>query len=509
MAGVAPNDLDAGRADGDGDVVDGQGDLPDGDIASDRPDAPDAADAPDSPDSPDADLPLEPEGPPEIRLTVNELPAEVDGTQPYFDDGAGPFDFRLTLPTWDFTLDVYVDRDLRFIDLTALQIACEGATLSDRFEARERHLRWLVEEIDAFAEGSVDCTARVSNLDGEQSNQASIAFDTVVRTPELNPFDPVDTWLVTFSRDRYSIELTDELEVESTREPDGRADFLQDLALVGLQGDESGEGASTVEARGQVGVNAIVAEWIIDDSMRMLRTVYGVRPEDGAPHDEDSVRILIYREGDHGAPEPPFDGTFSIHGVGGEPDPSEPAQFGRASAVDRNNASAQDDSRDTYGSFTTNMMRTIITNPAGALLLDEFLPVGGVPIGESDLDALLVVDDFDPATVPVEARRRRDQLVFEIELLSKALGSLIAHEMGHSVGLVICAPPPFGLFSGTYDDRWMAGDPGCGHIDTPGLNIMQTGTSLLANPTELFGDVAFSPLNLAYLRGRVLVLPRR
>jgi hypothetical protein len=461
-----------------------------------------------------------------MLLTINEMPAEMNGSQPYYDDDNGPFDFSWLLPTDGFTLDVWVDRSTVYLDADTLEVRCDQAMgmgesavaadsdIGERFAWEGEQVRLLVPPELAFPVGHVTCEGRVANLDGEMSDWSSIDFDTAQQTEATHPFDPPDVWVVTFSRDRYDVwsdweggqyrVFSEELAEDGG---DGEADFLEDLRAFGLQGDESGAGASTAEGRGQVGVNAIMAEWIISETMARARQAYEVDPETGEPVDEDSVQITIYRESDPDAPDPAaWDGeSFSIHGVGGDTPPEDPLNFGRATAVDINNPTAQDDSILGYGSFTTNVARQVAEHPGGRFLLRDWLPGYGVPVGESDLDALILSDDFDRDEASPGEVARLKSLETVVELFTKALGSLIAHEMGHSVGLVACGPPPGGLFSGVYDERWMASDPGCGHIDTPGLNIMQTGGSLLAEPQSILGEVAFNAISMAYLRGRVIV----
>jgi hypothetical protein len=465
---------------------------------------------------PDADDP--PDAAPLIVLTVNELPATMNGTRPVNDARLGEVPFTLLLPDTGFTLDVLLDRHPRHVDLDTLLVACDvpvgdaeaDSNLAARFEPRAAglpRLRWLVPTDMPFTTGRVTCEAALADVAGRVSNRSTITFDVTPRSAELDPFDPPDTWLVTFSRDFYDIRIEGSgstLRVVSDHAPDGEADFLEDLRLIGFQGDESGPGAATVEARGQVGVNAIVADWVIDETMRLVRAQYGLDPATGRPLGEDAVQMTVYREGDPGAPALPWDGTFSVHGVGGEPSAGQPFLFGLASEIDVANQRAQDDARDTYGSFTTNAFRVILENPAGRLLLQELL---GTPMGEGPFDALIVADDVVLSELPTGAPGRRTRFLQNLELLTKMLAALIAHEMGHSLGLTPCGVPPDGLFAGYLDESWMVANPGCGHIDLPGLNVMQTGASLLAAPEELFGDVRFSPASLAYLRGRLIILP--
>ena len=465
------------------------------------------------------ELPPEPEGAPQILLTVNEAPAEMNGSEPYYHRGNGPFDFTLLLPTFGFTLDVLLDRPTDYIDVETLELGCTQGSidetalpnLAENLEDRGDHFHWRIPEADLFPEGRTSCRARLENLDGEQSEMSYISFDTLTMTADLHPFDPADVWVITFSRDNFDITLEGSVvdpAVVSVREEDGEVDFIEDLRLFGFQGDESGEGAAEFEARGQTGVNAVMLDWIIDVTMQKLRIHYGLDPMTGAPIDEDSIQMTIYLEGEPDAPDAStFDGTFSIHGVGGDTPPEWPDTFGMSSGIDVNNLTAQDDSRLGYGSFTTNVARLLVENPAFRGILREFLPVNGVPMGEHDYDVVILSEDYNYEDVPVPVRGRRTRLLEEIDLLTKMLAALIAHEMGHSLGLIPTGAPPEGLFGAVYDARWMLEDTGGGHIDVDGLNVMQRGGSLLAQPEAIFGEISFYPLALAYLQGRLIVNP--
>ncbi|MCA9564792.1 MAG: hypothetical protein KC561_14950, partial [Myxococcales bacterium] len=453
--------------------------------------------------------PIEPDGAPKILLTINELPVEMNGSQGYYDNETGPTPFQLLLPTYGFTLDVVLDRSSAWIDPDSIDVTCDAAfgeieanaPLAGQFESREMHLRWLVPEGFALEEGAVSCTGQLANHDGEMSNVSVVSFD-VEEIGERHPFAELDEWVVTFSRDYADISYTydgDEVTVTFVREPDGERDFDEDMRLLGFQGDESGEGAAEVEAYGQVGVNDIVRYLIIDGTMRNLRTMYGVDPETGLPFNEDSVNIAIYKETDEGAPGTEYDGSFSIHGVGGPPPEGWPDLFGLASDIDVHNPNNEDDAREGWGSFSMSLARVIVENPAAQALLSEFLPTTGTPVGESDLDAVFLSEDYESGDGPTGTGTRRNRFNFQLELLTKGLASLIAHEMGHSLGLTPCGPPPIGLFGGIFDPNWMYGAvPTCTHMDLPGLNVMQLGSSLSTDIGSLLGEVYFEPLNLAY-----------
>ena len=230
-----PDPVDTSDAAGDvtADSVDALSDVADQGDGFDRSDGPDELDISDEPD-----VIEEPEGPPVSLVTVNEIPAVMNGSMPYSDDGGEPTDFTLLLPGHGFTLDILLDRDSQFIDLEQVVLTCDAAfggyeagdNLAENLVLRPDHLRWLVEEVEAVSAESVTCTGSVTNLDGEQSEETTVTFDIGEMTPELHPFDPPDTWLVTFSRDYYDIGLVDQdgvLITQAVEGPNDEADFVE------------------------------------------------------------------------------------------------------------------------------------------------------------------------------------------------------------------------------------------------------------------------------------------
>ena len=143
------------------------------------------------------------------------------------------------------------------------------------------------------------------------------------------------------------------------------------------------------------------------------------------------------------------------------------------------------------------------------LLVADLRPaVGGVPFGAGPHDATFIGRDLAPEDVPdLDDNRHRCELYnLFMEFGSLALASILAHEMGHSLGLVPPGLPPQGLFAGVEAD-WVVTLAPDAHIDTAGLNVMQTGASV--NWFEaLAGDrPRFEPLSWAYLRRQLVVGP--
>ena len=93
-----------------------------------------------------------------------------------------------------------------------------------------------------------------------------------------------------------------------------------------------------------------------------------------------------------------------------------------------------------------------------------------------------------------------------VEFGGLAIGATLAHEIGHSLGLVPPGPHPGGLFAGVEGLSFTDNVIDDAHIDTPGLNVMQTGK--VTNWMEaLSQSPSFNALNMAYLRRRLVVGP--
>jgi hypothetical protein len=138
--------------------------------------------------------------------------------------------------------------------------------------------------------------------------------------------------------------------------------------------------------------------------------------------------------------------------------------------------------------------------------LDPFLKsLGGTPIGEQPRDLALVSDEITAET------GRRAQIDRAIAVFGDVLGSIMAHEAGHALGLVAEGRPGVGLFGGSEGDLYahnldVFGDP------PEDKWLMNPGRSFtfeeLAGEGES-GPLRFRPLNYAYLRDRVVVSDKR
>ena len=144
-------------------------------------------------------------------------------------------------------------------------------------------------------------------------------------------------------------------------------------------------------------------------------------------------------------------------------------------------------------------------------LIDPLRPAaGGTPVGGDPLDAIVLDPGFDPATATSEELARRDAIDAAVGLFADALGSIVAHETGHALGLVAPAAPGVGLYGGQTGAEFTH-------------NVMPDGSSPIGNYLmnagntfsldKLAGRAGHSrpglrPLNFAYLRDRAVIDPR-
>ena len=100
---------------------------------------------------------------------------------------------------------------------------------------------------------------------------------------------------------------------------------------------------------------------------------------------------------------------------------------------------------------------------------------------------------------------RYNDLYTAADALGRAVAAILAHEVGHSIGLVANGPPPTGLFGGetnaAFAEYWT--DPY--HLDTVGNNIMVAAMSYTVMQYRGSRALTFNELNMAYLLERILL----
>jgi len=506
--------------------------------------------APDGP-APDAvaDAPVADAGIPDLvhdsfvpfafEITVEQVPVAMNGSQPFTNLAGQTQSFTLTVPRHGFAVDL-TWRGSRAqpgsLEVTASADLGDGAqqikagtNLAPRFGGQ---MSWQVPPELQLPVGPVTFSASMS--DGTQTLTSSVTVNAAEKTFLLDPFRLEDTWLLVFDQDLYTIQRSaspgNTVGVSSQAAPNGVPDFDEDLRLLGFGTSQMLPAAAATQNLGVTGTNAIVRAWVQQEMLKAIRAIYRLGP-DGS-QDQGSVRIRILVEGEPGAPkladfqQQVLQGTetqkaFSAIAIGGGD--LTKGYVGMSKTVDLRNLQNEDDLGPAYGAFTTSaiamMLDLLGKDPLVQALLGQLLGQllpelghGGKPVGEEPMDAQILAAGFDPANAAPAARDRYDKLRFMVETLGRLAGTLVAHEMGHGLGLVANGPPPAGLFGGEKNASFVNADRTTSvHIDTPGFNVMQAGPGsapgAALNVAELLTTPSFNALNLAYLRGRVLLLP--
>lgn len=468
---------------------------------ADTEDELDASDIGDTPiDTADLveDVDTTPSAPPTLALTVAQIPASMNGSRPAATPD-GPLAYTLRVNRRGFDLDILAsDADWDTLDLACLDASNTPVTLGAP-EPRSPTWRQLRLGDPALPAGLITCSADIEGPLGTAST--SYTFEAADLPAHLDPFPETDLWVVHTERDTFRmtvVELPDGTsDLRSTWTPagDGVDDFDAPFFELGLMSR-----ASPANAR-------LVRDHLIRKVKSHVQAIYRLTP-DGQPGAGPNIAIVF--EGDEGAPDPStFDGTFSRIALTGDGDASDQlaGTFGRA-LIDWNNQEREDDAVFGLGVWPTALARAILRNSLGVLLLEPYRPAqGGTPFGDDPDDLqFLGRDDVDPGTLTGTAPSRYAIYELVMDLGGMALASILAHEIGHSLGLVPPGAPPVGLFAGM-DVDFVVTVTDDAHIDTEGLNVMQTGGNL--NLTEAIGGErpAFEPLSWAYLTRQLVVGP--
>ncbi len=468
-----------------------------------------------------------------LFLTVDDIPAYMNGSQPVTLDSGTPDDpsddttqdIILQVPRDHFVIDVDLDEDpgnpvvrdsLSLTADVAMGGAQPGAELADKLHFDDgAHLdapraRFEVGPQDAPAAGVVHLTLSARTQDGS-TYERSLAVQAVEFTPELDPFDQPMTWLFRTDSDFFTTTKVDKgggrFQLSSTATPDGKPDFVEELALLGAQGPDDA-------------LNATYLGWIRTAIKTEVYRYFGIGP-DGVAH--DGVEMTIAWQGEPGAPGPAdFDpqGTFSMMRFGGTFD----GYIGYSRYMPHNRQRV-DDSTAQYGIASAGVLSALTGTPLVSTAFDPVKPGVGEPVGTNAADATVLASDFDPYAPYDEAvmQRYRD-LRTVARYIALAIAPVTAHEMGHAMGLMPDGLPPEGFFGNRGDVSFVSRQRTNElHANLPGMNTMQAGGGdylglihQLQNVVELppHADVIrlakilsletrFSALSRAYLQRRL------
>ncbi len=163
--------------------------------------------------------------------------------------------------------------------------------------------------------------------------------------------------------------------------------------------------------------------------------------------------------------------------------------------------------------------RALLAYRTDALFRATFDPLrparGGRPVGRHPADVSILTDAPGARVSDAESRARAEAIDRAIDVFAHALGSIMAHEAAHALGLVAPGDPAEGgLYGGREGpDAYHripsdADGPSSTADGEETLGLMSSGPALsfaqLAGRGET-GELVFDPLSLAYLRDDILL----
>jgi len=400
--------------------------------------------------------------PPDLRVTLNDIPEVMNASLVVPPDG-----FQITLhfdsaggsAVDAASLSVTSDRDIGALPA--------GTELAPWFTVTPTRAVWTVPRGTDLARNTHTLTARIDDHAGNRARDDR--FDFTVRDFAFGP--PMG------NRQRVYLDF------DGNRGP---GSFSEDLRAYGLASDAT-PAAAALEPR----VRALV----IAEIVRRVGPFYGIAL-DGTPG-PDAVNVVFTSE-DPGAPRARLC-------VGGDSEAGGPL-LGATFLDVHNLREDSDDCDGESGIFPQAIDDVWSADPDYRAAIHPVDPdEGGVPVGEDPDDGVVLEPGFDPATATPAQRERRAVIGDAVDAFVQVLATVIAHEAGHSFGLVPAGSPPAGLFGGG-EGR------GADHNVTP--SGATPGENFLMNPGESFSFGAmtgrggsslpvFRPLSWAYVHDRV------
>ena len=253
--------------------------------------------------------------PPVVFLTINDIPALMNGSEPYLSNSLKMEEFRIAVPTsgfaWNLTVDCPCGCTSAGISVIAdapAGVLEAGESLFGLFEdLGDGKYHWLVGPEHEFAPGpGLTVSAQIMDLCGNLAGPEALTVLVAESTPELDPFDLEDPWLLVYKRDDYSIHVeVDEAGkglVVSEPEPNGTYDLLEDLWTVGVGTPEPLPEFEQIVCGDFTGGNECLARELLE---RVREEAYGnfACGADGTKT-EESINVRFWIEGEPGAPDP-------------------------------------------------------------------------------------------------------------------------------------------------------------------------------------------------------------
>jgi hypothetical protein len=282
---------------------------------------------------------------------------------------------------------------------------------------------------------------------------------------------------------------------EVDHDDDGLPDFWKDLELFGLASD------------GHSKLARIIAAQIESRALRRVEAAYSANHDPNRTgRAKDPVRVRFRPTEDPSA-------LVSHICVGGS-DPTQSDLVGhvRLDLRNKDKTSRECAREPAAGLFPAELE----TYRDSALYGEAFGPLltgsGSQAVGRHPDDSVENLDDLQARRDGgEELSSRQTRVLHAITIFADALGSIMAHEAGHALGLVPEGRPSVGLFGGDMGIDYAHNIDAFGESEqSPWL--MNAGGNLTFEQLAglgTAGPLQFRPLNYAYLRDRVIITARR
>ncbi len=388
-----------------------------------------------------------------------------------------PFGFELTAE--------FYDPDTFNQDPASLELELSGPASIDAdtifagATVTETTFAYRVPEDRTLPAGTYTLNGRLRDLSGNEIAAIATTFEVAEPSFETLPFDRTQVVWARFDLDR---------------DGNGRADFVDDLIRLGLN-----------EASDQSAINARMIATVRDGILARVHRLYE-RKINGGRRGVDSVPIRLSHRQPLGVPFMQIScGGFDPEGAAGRTFGDQTSgTLGRAfydyrnEIVNDNNTGVNpgvgvfpselwlfetDIHLRVYPSFVTTFARA-------------FLPLapdlGGTPFGSDPVDGTISDPSFQYATATSAERARYNVVYLAADQWATAIGTILAHEIGHSLGLVA----PGRTTAELHGDESLHNEF-AGVTDIMGAAVGYDGLVSL--------NYRFRDLNLAYLRHRMLL----
>ena len=402
------------------------------------------------------------ETPPDLLVTLNDIPEAMSAA--------------LVVPPEGFQITLHFDSaGGSAVDGASLSVTSSrdiggwaaGTDLAPLFAVTPTRAVWTLPPGTDLAPTSHTLTASIDDYAGNRARDDT--FDFTVRDFAFGP--PMG------NRQRVYLDF------DGNRGP---GSFSEDLRAYGLSSNAT-PAAAALETR----VRAIV----IGEIVRRVGPFYGIAL-DGTPG-PDAVNVVFTSE-DPGEPR----ARLCVGGdseVGG-------SLLGSTFLDVHNLREDSDDCDGESGIFPQAIDDVWSTDPDYQAEIHPVDPdEGGVPVGEDPDDDVVLEPGFDPATATPAQRERRAVIRDAIDAFAQVLATVIAHEAGHSFGLVRAGSPPAGLYGGSEGSS-------ADHNVTPSGATPSENFLMNRGESFTFGEVTgrggsslpvFRRLSWAYLHDRV------